>query len=377
MTDESDTTDNCSASVKVTVPPPDLRISTIAAPSSIIVGESFNLLVTVLNVGEGESPATTLRYYRSTDATITKSDTQVGTDDVGVLSASGMSAESVSLTAPSSDGTYYYGACVDTVTDESDTTNNCSSSAQIVVEEQQQQQQGNPDLEVGSPTVSDSSPTAGTNFLLSATVSNNGDGEAPATGLRYYRSTDASIATSDTEVGFGDVGVLSASGTSAESIWAIAPATAGTYYYGACVDAVTDESDTSNNCSAAVQVDVAEPQDGIDLAVDSFTMSDASLGTNGYIVLRAIVNNNGDAGAPATTLRFYRSTDATITTSDTELHSTTIVELAALGSTVVALTLVATTDAGTYYYGACVDAVAGESDTTNNCSTSSASLVVN
>ena len=30
-----------------------------------------------------------------------------------------------------------------------------------------------------------------------------------------------------------------------------APDTSGTYYYGACVDAVTDESDTTNNCSAS------------------------------------------------------------------------------------------------------------------------------
>ena len=38
-----------------------------------------------------------------------------------------------------------------------------------------------------------------------------------------------------------------------------APSTAGTYYYGACVDAVTDESDTTNNCSSSVQVTVPEP----------------------------------------------------------------------------------------------------------------------
>ena len=35
-----------------------------------------------------------------------------------------------------------------------------------------------------------------------------------------------------------------------------APATAGAYYYGACVDAVTDESDRADNCSSSVKVDV-------------------------------------------------------------------------------------------------------------------------
>ena len=39
-----------------------------------------------------------------------------------------------------------------------------------------------------------------------------------------------------------------------------APSIAGTYYYGACVDAVTDESDITNNCSTSVQVTVSEPE---------------------------------------------------------------------------------------------------------------------
>ena len=55
---------------------------------------------------------------------------------------------------------------------------------------------------------------------------------------------------------------MSASGTSAQSILLTAPSTAGKYYYGACVDAVPGESDTTDNCSTAVQVDVAEPQRG-------------------------------------------------------------------------------------------------------------------
>ena len=36
-----------------------------------------------------------------------------------------------------------------------------------------------------------------------------------------------------------------------------APSTVGTYYYGACVDAVPGESDTANNCSSAVPVTVS------------------------------------------------------------------------------------------------------------------------
>ena len=107
---------------------PDLVVSSPSVSDHfLIVGASFTLSATVRNRGTGPSAATTLRYYRSTDETITGTDTQVGTDAVGVLAASsGTSDESIGLTAPSP-GTYYYGACVDDVTGESDTSNNCSS----------------------------------------------------------------------------------------------------------------------------------------------------------------------------------------------------------------------------------------------------------
>ena len=49
------------------------------------------------------------------------------------LSASSTSAESISLNAPSSSGTYYYGACVASVSGESNTDNNCSSAVRVTV----------------------------------------------------------------------------------------------------------------------------------------------------------------------------------------------------------------------------------------------------
>ena len=60
---------------------------------------------------------------------------------------------------------------------------------------------GRPDLVATSPRVSDIGPAAGAQFTLSAAVSNDGEGAAEATTLRYYRSTDAAITTSDTSVG--------------------------------------------------------------------------------------------------------------------------------------------------------------------------------
>ena len=116
-----------------------------------------------------------------------------------------------------------------------------------------------PDLVVGSPTVNDSSPAVSATFTLSTTVRNDGAGDAPATTLRAYRSTDATITTADTAEGAAAVAGLAVAGSTSASVQLTAPSTAGTYYYGACVDAVADESDTTNNCSAAVQVTVPEP----------------------------------------------------------------------------------------------------------------------
>ena len=89
--------------------------------SSLAAGESFALIVTVHNQGARGSAATTVRYYRSTDATITISDMAVGTDAVNTLVPSGGYGATISLTAPSKPGTYYYGGCVDAVAGESDT----------------------------------------------------------------------------------------------------------------------------------------------------------------------------------------------------------------------------------------------------------------
>ena len=57
------------------VPPqgnhPDLVVESLSVSERTLnAGESFTLNATVRNLGAGQSAATTLRYYRSTDATI-------------------------------------------------------------------------------------------------------------------------------------------------------------------------------------------------------------------------------------------------------------------------------------------------------------------
>ena len=384
--DERDAAHACSTSVQVVVPElarPDLQLAVpTVSDSGPLTGTRFTLSMTVRNDGNGFAAATTLRYYRSTDAALAARDsasnsvkqaasesplTEVGTDYISGLAARGSASDSVELEAPATPGNYYYSACVDAVTDELDTKNNCSTSAQITVQLTVTELQGDPDLAVTSASVSDSGPAAGAQFTLSATVRNDGNGAAAATTLRYYRSSDATITTSDTDVGTDAITRLAAAGSSSQSVELTSPATPGTYYYGACVDTVTDETDTTNNCSTSVQVVVREPERP-DLIVAAPTASDSDPAAGAQFSLSATVRNDGNGAAAATTLRYYRSSDATITTSDTQVGTDAITQLGGAGSSSLSVELTAPAGAGTYYYGACVDAVADELDTTNNCS---------
>ena len=115
-------------------PAPDLVAEAPSVnPPDPAPGQFFTFSVAIHNRGNAPSPATTLRYYRSTDSTITSDDTEVGTRPMRVLSAPGTSFKLIRLRAPSTRGTYYYGACVEPVDGEVETGNNCSPAAELVV----------------------------------------------------------------------------------------------------------------------------------------------------------------------------------------------------------------------------------------------------
>ena len=141
------------ATATITIAQPDLIVlSPSATPNSVNTGQTFTLWTTVRNRGTGTANATTLRYYRSTDATISTSDTLVGMDNVSSLTAARTSDKSINLTAPSSAGTYYYGACVVAVSGESNTDNNCSHGVEVIVTSRRT---------IEPVTIIDSSPMAG------------------------------------------------------------------------------------------------------------------------------------------------------------------------------------------------------------------------
>ena len=102
----------------------------VADPTAVIAGRRFELTVAVENVGGEPAPATTLRWYRSTDSVISRGDTPVGTASVAPLAPGQRADESVELAAPSR-RVVHYGACVDEVRGEEHTGNNCSSAVRV------------------------------------------------------------------------------------------------------------------------------------------------------------------------------------------------------------------------------------------------------
>ena len=361
VSNESNTSNNCSAGVPVIVQPagaPDLAVTVLVSPSSITEGQSVTLSATVGNQGNAVAAGTTLRFYRSSDATIDSNDLSVGSSQA-VSSLAALASSTVSTTdAPAPAGTYYYGACVDAVSDESNASNNCSAGVPVTV-----RAAGAPDLAV-TVSASPSSITAGESVTLSATVGNQGNAVAAGTTVRFYRSSDATIDTNDLPVGSSQaVSSLAASASSTVST-TDTPAPAGTYYYGACVDAVSDESNATNNCSPAMPVTV-QPAGAPDLVV-TVSVNPVSITAGEAVSLSATVSNQGNAVAAGTTVRFYRSSDATIDANDRRLDITKVSGLAAGDSSPVLRGVDVPTES--YYYGACVDAVSDESNVSNNCS---------
>ena len=350
---ESSRSDNVSNIVTIRTSSGDLVVDTPTVNKSTVApGESFTLTATVRNQGFGNSGAAILRYYRSTDSTISASvDTEVGTaDTIPILSGSNTpssvynntSTQSVELTAPTTPGTYYYGACVSTSFYEFNTANNCSTAVTITVS-------APPDLVAElfefrrGVTL-----TPGERFTLDATVTNRGSGQSAATTLRFYKSIDRRFRSED-EVGRVSVSALASNISSNESVRLVAPSEPGTYYYRAHVDKVAHEEVTSNNWSGYIVVIVEAP-----LVIESLQPSKVALSPGERFTLTATIKNDGDAASTRTTAHYYLSNDDSITSRDTTLGRDTVSAIAAGRTTQVSRTLTAPNAVGTYYYGVCV-----------------------
>ena len=247
------------------------------------------------------------------------------------------------------------------------------------------------DLIVESVSVNKTTVTAGDHFQLDARIWNQGKAASNATTLHYYLSTDESISTEDTAVASDSVVSLLGKGKHptrrrAEMSETLkAPHTPGVYYYGVCIAGAANESDTRNNCSQAIVMTVEAPPpppvpvvsqetvplprpEGPDLAIIAGRVDRSTIKVGEGVRLHITIKNLGRRSAAATTIRYYRSSDAPISIEDTELRAAPMGQLGAGQSIATWSLLPSPASLGVYYYGARIDGVASEVDTFNNVS---------
>ena len=225
----------------------DLMVTNMAASRTTVApSDTITLTTTIRNVGDRSSTNTTLRWYRSTDSNIDTNDTLVETNTLSSLAAGNKSNVSILITVTNAPGTYYYYACVDGVTGESGPNDNCSSVVRVVVSA--------PDLMVTNMMTSRPTVALSNMITLTATVKNVGDRSSTNTTLRWYRSTDSTLDTNDILIETNTLSSLAADGRHNVSISITVTNAPGTHYYYVCVDSVTGEYDTNNNCSSAVSI---------------------------------------------------------------------------------------------------------------------------
>ena len=371
--------DDCSAADA-----PDLVV-TASAPSSVTAGQSFTLSATVSNRGTAASAETTIHYYRSSDETIgDDNDTQVGRDqEVSSLAAGTSTGElETPVTAPDTADTYYYGACVDAVSGDSNRNNDCSPGVQVNVIVQADL----PDLQIASGDVVDGNdePTPGSTIKLEFTVRNSKSASvsAPETILRYYMSDNETLDANDQTIGditISALGVGEKREVVTDNITVPSPYIETAYYYFACLDPdnLISERDETDNCSDEVVIDVAGSGPA-DLAVINPWVSKYDISPSDTLRFYVTVRNLGPATTPkdieGIVTYYYSSNNSTwnpVLTSRGEKSQTEIRdELEPEKDDEENRKIKVPSTEGTYYYRACVEIENEDPNSDNNCSDS-------
>ena len=123
------------------------------------------------------------------------------------------------------------------------------------------------------------------------------------------------------------------------------------------------------NASYQLQVDyVSVARLAPDLVIATPRVDDSERLAGQPFGLTTQVTNDGDAFSPATTLRFFGSQEPDVTPTDELLGSSEVSELSSSGTDSIMTAVQAPAAAGSFWIMACVDKVADEQTTDNNCS---------
>jgi subtilase family serine protease len=341
---------------------PDLSVSALTVPSNGGAGSALSVTDTTANLGAAEAPASKTAFYLSSNTTLDASDVLLAVRSAPLLAAGASSAVSTPITVPASTatGSYYViaNADYDAQISESNETNNVRVSALLRI---------GPDLTESGTTVSSTAAAGGT-IVVGDTAKNQGAGDAGPSTTAFYLSTTSVFNASAVRIGQRPVPALAAGATNAASTPIALPANlaTGNYYVfaGADGDSTVAETFETNNVSFGALVRV-----GPDLTVSSLGPP-ASFVTGVAATVNTTITNGGGGAAPATTVKFYLSTNLTVDASDIVVGSRAVATLLAGQSDAgpASILIPSGTAAGTYYLIAVADDgnVVVETNETNN-----------
>ncbi len=128
-----------------------------------------------------------------------------------------------------------------------------------------------PDLVVDSFMINPTNILSIGSVSLNATVLNQGSASSDATSIKYYLSVDNIITTSDRLLSSTPIIGLNTAEEVSNVVNVTIPVLSGVFYLGVCVDSVSSELATQNNCSTSfvIRVNLDSDGDGIADTIDS------------------------------------------------------------------------------------------------------------
>ena len=251
-----------------------------------------------------------------------------------------------------------------------------------------------PDLALSDVTATPTTALPGDRITLSAQVVSGGLTGFAVKTVRIYRHTTTTatprIGGTETKA----LGKIFLPGAPSDvSMGDTAPTTPATYYYYLCVDPLTDEQNTDNNCSPTpaeviVQSTVPEPEETEepetpeeeepaaqpDLTITITVVSPTPVQSGATVALQVQVKNEGTAPASQEAVSMYRHASETANpkVGGVRIRTTSTGKILAPNASVRGTfrspaPTVSTTKQ--YYYYACVDTADGEHNIDNNCTT--------
>ncbi|MDW3196378.1 MAG: matrixin family metalloprotease [Cytophagales bacterium] len=299
---------------------PDLEIpTTVLSLDPVRMDQTETIIITVNEVGGAAVTNREVRYYLSTNTTISTTDYYLGNDFV-TLSANGSGTESISFIPQNisgvSPGDYYVGMIIPDENESWYRNDPLTITAAGVA-----------NLEIPTTVLSMDPVRMDQTETITITVNEVGGASVSNREVRYYLSTNTTITTTDHYIG-SDFVTLSSNGSGTESIsfipQSITGVSPGDYYVGMIIP---DENESWYRNDPLTITPAGTP----DLEIPTTVLSLDPVRMDQTETITITVNEVGGASVSNREVRYYLSTNTTISTADHYLGND-FVTLSANGS---------------------------------------------